>query len=403
MTRAQLIADSLVSISAIGGLAVVTSVLRRGGSTDIATRRVRFGLWLVMILLGARVLSWLTGIGLFSAAMFIAAALMPLATIMIAEGLLRRHAGPTVKYASLAATIVLLVLALCPESLVEPGRSWFLCAAQLAGFALAGWMLLRRDRASLTASENWLVDRMILPLVLILPLLLTDFRFDGFDLPVRLGGIAILFTCWIVVGMGRGHFSQGETIRAFLVLAASACAAGIGVAVMEGLSLTGGVQTVAVIFAACLLAAIFSDSQHLAAAERQRSLLAHIAGHGTMDAAGFLAMLRRIWLVEDALTLEAADLKDFDGQALAALFERDPVRRAGDFRATWAAGSPEEQMAALFERYGATHILMADRQPLTLLALKIPGMVSGRAIETELRAMQRVAMLLSERHDGHHS
>jgi hypothetical protein len=399
MTQAHLIADGLISIAAIAGLMVLVGVLRRSGPADALTRRFILGLAVLIVFLSGRLLWWLTGSGFFLTFMLIAAGLIPLATIILAEGLLRRHAPPAIKYGILLATTVFSVLAFLPSPLIEPVRAYLLLGFQFVSFLAVGWMVVRRDRASLAPRENWLIDRIALSLLLILPFLVTDFRFEGFQMPVRMAGIAILFTCWLAVGMGRSELGHRETVKSFVVLATAAVLGGIGIGLITEMDLTGTVQAIAVVLAACLVAAIFIDSLNLKTDERRHSLLYHIA-HGTeANAATFLRNLREHMLVDGALMLGPDDLVEFDLAALEAVFAADPVRHIGEARGK-GLDAGMEQLAALFERYEITHIMLVSREPLTLVALNMPALATTPGAETELRAVQRVASLISERRNG---
>lgn len=399
MTQAHLIADSLVSVAAIAGLVVLVGVLQRSGAADAMTRRFLLGLSVLIIFLSGRLLLWLTGSGFFLTFMLIAAGLIPLAAIILAEGLLRRHAPPPIKYGVLLATAAFIVLAFLPSALVEPVRGYLLLGFQFVSFLAVGWMVVRRDRSSLAPRENWLIDRIALSLLLILPFLVTDFRFEEFQMPVRMAGIAILFTCWLAVGMGRSELGHRDTVKTFMVLAASAVVGGIGIGVIAGMDPTGTIQTIAVVLSACLVAVIFIDSMNLRADERRNGLLDHIA-HGTeADAQTFLRNLREHMLVDGALILSPQDLVEYDLAALDAVFAADPVRHVGEARGK-GLNAGMEQLAALFERYEITHIMLVSREPLTLVALNMPALATTPGAETELRAVQRVALLISERRDG---
>lgn len=400
MTQAHLIADSLVTLAAIAGLLVLFGVLRRSGPADALTGRFQLGLAVLIVVLAGRLLWWTTDSPVFMAVMFVAAGLIPLATIVLTEGLLRRHAPPLVKYGLLVATAVFVVAAFLPVALVEPVRSYALLAFQFAGFLAAGWMVLARDRASLSPRENWLTDRIALSLLLILPFLVTDFRFDGSQMPVRLAGIAILFVCWLAVGMGRSSLGHRETIKAFAVLVASSMVAGAGIGMIAGLGFTFTVQAAALVLSAALVAAIFIDAMNLGAEERRDSLLTHIAHGKETDAAAFLRGLREHMLVEGALMLGPKDLAEFDAGELRAIFAADPVRSIAEARRQASPPPEYEQLQALFERYDVTHIMLVAREPLTLVALNMPALAATPGAETELRAAQRVALLISEQAHG---
>ena len=51
--------------------------------------------------------------------------------------------------------------------------------------------------------------------------------------------------------------------------------------------------------------------------------------------------------------------------------------------------------AAAFEKYDATHVLLAAEKPFTLVALNMPALSASPGAESELHAMQRMALLIS--------
>lgn len=394
MMRAQIIADTLIALAAIAGLAILYAVLRRDGADPMA-RRFRFGVAVLAGIYAGRVAQVLTGgWRLAEIATVVMAAALPLAVVMIGEGLTRRHAPRAFKLVVLAGCAAVLLAAPFPPRIAGQVQAVLMFSAQLVAIAGTGWLVLRRDRASLSAGENWLADRVALSLLLILPLLVTDYPTVLGLVPVRLAGIAVLAICWLVIGLRRGPARHLAIAAGFAVMLTAAAIAGAGLAALAGLDWRGAVQTGAVVLAAQLLAAAFLDSQGLEGEARRQGLLRHIAYGREMRAADFLAGLRARLPVESALLLEGAALEDFDPR-LTAAFDAAPILRRADLDPRRSAS--EDQAAALFQRHDATHLMLVGRDPLRILALNLPALAAGPGIETELRAVQRVAILISER------
>src|SRR6185295_8885373 len=164
-----------------------------------------------------------------------AAGLLPLAALLLTEGLLRRHAPFALKFFAAGGAALFLLLALIPERFAEPWRMAILLAFQFGGFLAIGWLVMTRDRDSLSAAENRTVERMALSLLLILPFMVTDYRPGLFEVPVRLGGIAILFLCWLTIGLGRASLGHRDTIGAFAVIALSSVFAGLALGGIDDL------------------------------------------------------------------------------------------------------------------------------------------------------------------------
>lgn len=394
---AYLIADSFVSVAGALGLLVLISALRRRHPGDGLVMRLSFGLGVLAVMLVSRVLVWWGAPSPFNALTLTTAGLVPLAVLLFCEGLLRRHAPMALKALAVAGAVVFAVLAWVPTQWAYPWRTIALLAFQLLGFLAMAWLLLGRDRTSLSALENRSVDRIALSLLLIVPLLATDFRFPGFPIPVRLAGIAILAFCWLALGLGRGQRAHRDSIRAFLAFIGCGLAAGGAVAWLAGFDPTQTVQALAVCSAATLLAAIANDGFELRAEERRRGMLRLLAEGDLSGTDAFLGGLQRHAQVDGLLILRAAELRDFDHALLEGVFAQRPLLRAGQLDAAGLDESAREQVDSLMQRYGASHLMHIAREPLTLAALNMPVLAAAPGAEVELAAVQRMAQLVSER------
>ena len=392
------VADTITSLAALFGLLIVISVVGGRDTGDPLSRRFLFGLRVLAVLLACRILDWVTGIGIFRLVTIVAAGLLPLAALLLTEGLLRRHAPFLLKLLAAGGAAAFLLLAMIPERFAEPWRMAALLLFQFGGFFAIGWLVVMRDRASLSAAENRTVERMALSLLLIIPFMITDYRPGLFEVPVRLGGIAILFLCWLTIGLGRPSPSHRDTIGAFAVIALSSIFAGLALGGIDHIGWRGSVQGVVIVLSATLLAVIYNDSVSLAAEKRRDSLLRHMAEGDLTDSARFLRGLQNHSLVDGALILPAAELGDFDLNVLARALDQAPVRSIADLHPNVLVDQDiREQLAWLFEKYEATHVLLATLNPLTVVALNMPALASSPGVEMELRAVQRMAMLIAQR------
>lgn len=391
---AALIADTFISLAAFGGLAVLIGAIRSFDAGSPLTRRFLFGLRVLAALMVSRVLAWWTGLFIFEAATIISAGLVPLATVLLAEGLLRRHAPKVTKWIAAGGAAAFAVLAFLPAA-VDPWRLVLLFLYQLVTFALAGHMAVTRDRTSLSKAENQAVDRIALSLLLILPLLVTDFRSAYVDLPVRLGGVAILFLCWLLISLGQRAVSHRDTVVSFAVLLAAALLGALAIGLENGFDAAALVRTASVVTSAALLGVIWKDSISLRTEQRRQSLIRHLAEDRIDDTLGFLKELQNHPLVEGALLLGEKELADLDLAGIKALFAAQPLLRATE--AGGLAQSDAEQLAWLLEKYEATHLMLVSARPFRLIALNMPSVSATPGAETELKVAQRMAFLISER------
>ncbi|MCY1289134.1 hypothetical protein D9M69_129130 [compost metagenome] len=394
-----LVADSFVSLAALGGLLVLIGTIRSFDAESPLNRRFLFGLQVLAALMASRVLGWWTDLFIFKAATIITAGLVPLSTVLLAEGLLRRHAPRTTKWIAAGGAAAFIALAFLPASIAEPWRVALLFVYQLVTFALAGHMTVTRDRASLSKAENQAVDRVALSLLLILPLLVTDFRSAYIDQPVRLGGVAILFLCWLLISLGQSAVGHRDTVVSFAILLSVALLAALVIGFENELEPAALVRAASVILSAALLGVIWKDSLSLRTEQRRQSLIRHLAEDRIDDTLGFLKELQNHPLVDGALLLGEDELSDLDLPVIKALFAARPLMRTAETGSL--SQSDAEQLAWLLEKYEATHVMLVSNRPFRLIALNMPSVTATPGAETELKVVQRMAMLISERNSLH--
>ena len=389
-----LFADSIVSIAALCGLMILVASIKRSGKDSIS-RRFLFGLYVIQFLLLFRTLDWITGARVFDVLTFLTAGLIPLSMIILTEGLLRRHASRLIKLIAASTAIVFVPLGLLHESFAEPWRSALLLLAQLWGFTTAGYMAWTRDKASLSSAENRIIERITLSIPLIIPLVITDFRIPDFESPIRLSGVAILFMCWLTISLERSHLKNFDMLRAFLALLVGAICAGIAISYLIETNLAGYFQICVITLSTTMVAVLYNDSISLRFDERRESLIKHIAEGDLSSSAKFLRGLQDHPLVEGAIILEESDLADFDKKLLKTIFSKDALQRKTDIK-TSSTSTEAEHRHWLFERFNATHVIHVSNKPLSLVALSMPNLAASPGAETELRAVQRMAILISE-------
>src|SRR6185436_15867484 len=144
----KLIADVLVNLFAALGTLVVAYNLRRSDPHGPVTRRAVFALALIAALFLMRCLAWSTGSRFLLGIVDILAATTPLVGLLVAEGLLRRHAPRWLKLAVLCGAMLVALFTIVPK--VPPVVASAVELAVVAGgFGAVGVFLWRRDRASL--------------------------------------------------------------------------------------------------------------------------------------------------------------------------------------------------------------------------------------------------------------
>lgn len=390
---ALVITDSFVSLAALLGLLILRGSLARERSP--LNRRFLFGIDVLNIMLVARILAWTTQIGFFDQLTVAAAGFVPLAALILTEGLLRRHAPAPLKWLTAVGALLILILAFFEPAGLDLGLIYLLMGLQLAVFISLGYLVVSRDRTALTASENLMVDRLALSLLLIVPFTLTDFRDAFFLTPVRLSGIAILFLCWLALSFSRINLTHWEIARSFMLVLAAGLTAGLAISTLAALDGPTTVQIIAVIISATLVAQIYNERRTLHRDEERESILRSIAGAGAESPDDFLQSLQNHPMVSGALVLKDADLSDFDN-ALMQAFDEAPIRRRSGTSGDGINSDTDanQQLGWFFEKYDATHAMLVSRRPRIIVALNMPTLAASPGAELELAAVQRFAALM---------
>ena len=168
-----------LALAALAGLLILQSVITSRDPWEPLNRRFILGLRVMAMLFAGRAMLIMTGIEFFRFFVLLGATLVPLSVVLLAEGLLRRHAPPWAKIWIMVGTLVFAVLSLWWSSSIDPPRLIGLLVFQFSGFLIGAWLVLTRDKTSLTVAENQTVERLALSsrrVIWVNPLL----RWDGF-------------------------------------------------------------------------------------------------------------------------------------------------------------------------------------------------------------------------------
>jgi hypothetical protein len=382
-----------MSFAALLGLLTLQIVLQRRDAHDPINRRFIFCLRITMLLFMGRVLVALTGVQSFRILVLLGAALIPLAALLLTEGLLRRHAPRPAKITIGGGTILFVSSAFWYGDGIEPVRLYLLLGFQLTGFCIAGWLIARRDRSSLSASENTTVARIALSLLLFVPLATSDFLMVSMGLPIQFSALGVLIMCWLAIGLGRTQIGHRVVIANFVVMVLAAILVAALVGAISQLDRDGMLLTGAAVLTALFLVVILNDARTLRAEEQSLGLMQYLAKNKTHDPIAFLRDLRLHPLVEGAAMISRKSLAQLQDATLNQIFEAAPVLRRAD--PPQLGDLADDHIAHLFETYSATHILMVSKSPRVLIALAMPSLHASPMAETELQVVQRMAALMA--------
>lgn len=387
-----LVADSIVDLCGALGLGVAMLTLRRRDPHGPLTARFLFALGLVAALFLLRGLGWWTGSVPLERLALACAAALPLGALLVAEGVLRRHAPRWLKTTVLGGAALLALAGLV--GLADRGHAYdiMLACFQLAGFASCGILLFARDRASLTAAENGTIGRLALCAFLVLPFLLSDFRGIASGMPVRLGGVGALLLISIVLVTGGGAQTRRQGFALMGLRATAALALGWAAAYLDpDIDLAHGIRMCAVTLAGVLTIGLMADALNGAFEARSPGILASIAQSRAGTREELIARLTAHPLFENAVRLREPALADFDPPILKEALRGVSVLRAAD--QPWqrpADNGGTERIAALLATYSASHLLAIAHDPLDLLVLTVPVVSADPATETALALVRRL-------------
>jgi hypothetical protein len=395
----HVLADIWVSLAAAAGLWLFHHTLVQAGQRGDEVRAFLFGVRVLGVLVLARALHWATGSYLAGSVTLLAAALVPLAALLLTENLRKQHAPRPLKWAVLALAVVFGLAAFAP---LGPGaHAWrmpALLGAQTGCFLAIGWFALTRRGAGQGAyprqrATEWLA----LAVAVALPLLATDYRIGPWaDIPVRMGGLAILVLCWLGAALPRAHSGQREALVSLALFAATATMAAAAIASTSHMDAAGWVRTGVLALAIGMVAAIAIELRRARSEATRQGLVDGLTDKELANPGSFVDALAGRAAAMGGTLWREGELGTLDQGALQAAFARDrlrtPTDQATSTDATWAG----EHLAFLRQASGATHLALVGTKPTAVLALSPPDPLSTATLERDLRAALRIATLLEK-------
>lgn len=374
------IIDSLVNAMGLAGVLALILALRRRDAPGGMRWRWTLALGLVAVMYASRGLEWLGGGSGFAAVTMAAAAVIPLAILLVVEGLIRRHAPLSVKLLVLTGVVAVLVViaSAAPWAGKALGIHIGIGMALAVATALAGMRGI--DRAELRT-----IAALAACQVALIPAALSDFREFWPDMPARLSPLAVMLFGW--VGLTIGSWSVGQRMAWLGFLSGVAALSALGLAQVS--DHTSWLQIAVVILSTLMLVTICAEAitRPDAGLKLRRALVA--AAPGDRDA--LVQALTASPIFGNGVMLSQADLADLDPAALHALFVRYPMLSRRD--APWGLARDAilaDAIGALLDTHAATHLLIVESAPLALLAVNLPALSASDAVETDLALVQRL-------------
>ena len=384
----KLVADVLVNLFGALGTLVVARNLKRDDPHGAMTSRILFALYLVIALFLLRCLAWSSGSAFLDSLVNLAAAVTPLAALVVAEGLLRRHAPRGLKLAILGGSLAAMMTLL--PGIPVAVSTYFYLAVVAGGFGAVGVLLWTRDPATLTEAENASIRRVVIAMALLVPLIATDFPALWPRLPVRFGALGALVLLFFAFGSGRS--TNAERVLSLLVFFVIAALFAFGyLSAGYGGDIGQAIRALAVGMSGLIFAALFSESLG-ARAERRRAANPLLTAYTREQ---FVTALKQHRLIGAARILEEDDIAPLRHAGFDSLIAGNPVLKHAD--TPWGRSMPDdgvERAESLFMTYDATHVMRLSCQPMRLAIFSVPQFSSDARTESEIAAAQRIGELI---------
>ena len=389
--------QALLDGFAAAGLAayVAALILRRAGGP--LTPRLVFLFGIMSLFYCVRSLAVRTGWPIFEGATFAVVSLAPLAALLLAEGLLRRHAPRSVKIAIFAASALSLGFALLTTSHVAFGSRIALAAIVILSLAAILILLLTRDRSSLSRAENGAVRRLAVGLAIVIPLIGTDFS-DLVASPVGFSPIAALVIVLLALSNGVSDARDVWIEAAVIVGTTLALTCGL-IEQLDVGSLDDRVRLFALAGAALITMALVVRIQPFGAAGRRTSLRQRMAAADISSLNAFLGDLAVEPMLRDLSVLTGPELTDYHPEAMARTLERQPLWSAGALQMgdDSLSDAEREPLLDLMARADATHVGLLSLSPLRIGLMRLPDLLRNTEAEIDVGLAFRMARLTAEK------
>lgn len=384
-----MISVALNLLAFLGACAYVLAQTRARDASPVDQRLAAL-FTLLMTLVGVRALRWAWEVESLRRIEEALAALAPLFALLLAEGLMRRHApGWLKRVIAGGAVAVMLAGLLRPDAWALP-FAWVLGAWMLLALGAVALLLARRDQSTLSRTENGAIGALYGGLLLALPLAATDFLAAAGVSPIRAGGLGLLVVTFAVARLTAHGGGGADVIRDLLwTFLAAGLAFFTFIFVFGAPDPLEALNWFALILALLLAMRVVQFLREQRAARVRTPLWRALAEapSGPLDA--FLDRVLAAPELENARLLEGEGLHGYDQTALLRVFSGAPVVSALDVRG--ARGGAYEQLGVLFDEHQATHAMLLTQAPMRLLLVNLPRVGGGPDVALQLRLLAKLA------------
>lgn len=350
------------------------------------------GLCLFFAFRAASAASGWPGLGL---ATLVIACALPLAALLLAEGVLRRHAPRPLKLLTAGGAIAATAAILATGG-ARPTSDWILGLYVVASLLGVTLLLLGRQRAGLSGQENARAAALTLAGALVTLAAATDFLPSA---PVGLSGIGAAAVAFVFTANptsardARGALGELALLAGLAILATPALAPALGLGGPAPLA-----RLAAVLTALLLAGDALTGLARRGAVPDSRSLARALGGADLGSLDSFLEALADQPLLAGLRIAEGSQLADYDAAGLGPALMARPVWTPALAAAGAAQTRALEELADLMARAEATHALLVSATPLRIALLTLPE--GGPAVrqEADLALFGRLAGIAAGGH-----
>ena len=386
------LADSIVNLCGAIGLGVAMFALHRRDPKSPLTQRLLVMLGIAAMLFLTRGVAWWTGSAWLDRLSLIPAAAVPLGALIVTEGILRRHAPKAVKTVALAGAVLFGLGGVFGFESYPTSYSIALSLFQLAGFAACAGLLATRDRGTLLASENRAIGRLVAGAIMVIPLIVTDFRALAPDIPVRLGalGALLVVTAVLIAGGGSETRRQGILMTALRLLSAALLGAAAA-CVSPDVDAAQVMRFCAIAISGVLTIGLMTDTLRAWFESQVPGVLNSVAASAASTRDELIAELANHPMFESARRYRESDLAGYDPPLLRNFLSMRRVLRRAQVPWGLAASDPSfKRLLSLMKANQATHVIILSHDPVDLLVLAVPVISADPATETALALVRRL-------------
>jgi hypothetical protein len=315
---------------------------------------------------------------------------LPLAALLLAEGVLRRHA-----FWPLKVFVTFGALAMAAGLLLSGGKApiatWWLGSFVIMSLAAVALMLFGRDKASLSEQENARVTALIGSGTFLIISSITDFLPPT---PLGLSGIGAAVVA-SVLGANTSTASETRSVMlSILAMVIMAAASALIFAQSVGLeNRAEQLRLAAIVLSLLLASSSIPGARHRFASRANHDFARALGDADTSSLDHFLNSLADQPLLAGLRIAKGPMLAEYDADALGAAMKTRAVwtRPILTDKLTQISKRARDELRDLMTRTDASHAVVISNMPLQIALLTLPDIGSADSMEINLALFHKLA------------